>query len=124
MLRDPKIWESYQQIIVVHGVRFLTDLAYTEELEAHQEARDGRLIWVPVVSRALAVHGFQGRITQAIQCGMLEELSGVKLCPENSAVMMCGNPQMLDEVEEILNNRGMRKHKRNEPGHYVVERYW
>jgi ferredoxin--NADP+ reductase len=38
--------------------------------------------------------------------------------------MMCGNPQMLDEVEEILNNRGMRKHKRNEPGHYVVERYW
>ena len=124
MLRDPKIWESYQQIIVVHGVRFLSDLAYTEELEVHQEAYDGRLIWVPVVSRALAVHGFQGRITQAIQCGKLEELAGVPLCPESSAVMMCGNPQMLDEVEEILNNRGMRKHKRNEPGHYVVERYW
>jgi ferredoxin--NADP+ reductase len=39
-------------------------------------------------------------------------------------VMMCGNPQMLDDVEALLNARGMRKHKRNEPGHYVVERYW
>jgi ferredoxin--NADP+ reductase len=38
--------------------------------------------------------------------------------------MMCGNPQMLDDVEQILNDRGMRKHKRSEPGHYVVERYW
>jgi ferredoxin--NADP+ reductase len=46
------------------------------------------------------------------------------MCPETSAVMMCGNPQMLDDVEQILNDRGMRKHKRSEPGHYVVERYW
>lgn len=124
MLRDPKIWESYQQIIVVHGVRFLSDLAYSGEFEAYQKTHDSRLVWVPVISRTLAIHGFQGRITQAIQCGRLEELAGVELCPESSAVMMCGNPQMLDEVEEILNNRGMRKHKRNEPGHYVVERYW
>jgi ferredoxin--NADP+ reductase len=124
MLRDKHIWDTYERIILVHGVRFLTDLAYTDELDQHQEAHAGRLIFIPVVSRALAVHGFQGRITQAIECGKLEELAGIKLCSDNSAVMMCGNPQMLDDVEEILNARGMRKHKRSEPGHYVVERYW
>jgi len=124
MLRDQKIWETYERIILVHGVRFLTDLAYTQELEAHQEAHQGRLVFIPVVSRALAVHGFQGRITHSLQCGKLEELAGVPMTASESAVMMCGNPQMLDDVEEILNSRGMRKHKRNEPGNYVVERYW
>lgn len=124
MLRDKAIWETYERIILVHGVRFLTDLAYTEELESHQEQHQGRLVFIPVVSRAIAVHGYQGRITQAIQSGKLEELAGTKLTPEESAVMMCGNPQMLDDVEELLNARGIRKHKRNEPGHYVVERYW
>lgn len=124
MLRDPAIWENYQRIFLVHGVRYLTDLAYTEELERHQEAHDGRLVFIPVVSRALAVHGFQGRITQALECGQLEQIAGATMCPDTSAVMMCGNPQMLDDVEEILQARGMHKHKRNQPGHYVVERYW
>ncbi len=124
MLREEKIWDTYQRIILVHGVRYLTDLAYTDELDEHQEAHGGRLVFVPVISRALAIHGFQGRITQALESGKLEELAGVEMCPETSAVMMCGNPQMLDDVEALLNARGMRKHKRNEPGHYVVERYW
>lgn len=124
MLRDKKIWEAYERIILVHGVRYLTDLAYTDELDEHQEAHGGRLVFVPVISRALAIHGFQGRITQALESGKLEELAGVEMSPETSAVMMCGNPQMLDDVEALLNARGMRKHKRNEPGHYVVERYW
>lgn len=124
MLRDPKIWNTYERIVLVHGVRFLADLAYTDELELYSKAYDGRLVFVPVVSRALAAHGFQGRITQAIECGKLEQIAGERMCPETSAVMMCGNPQMLDDVEQILNDRGMRKHKRSEPGHYVVERYW
>jgi ferredoxin--NADP+ reductase len=56
--------------------------------------------------------------------GKLEEMAGERLAAETSAVMMCGNPQMLDDVEAMLNARGMRKHKRSEAGHYVVERYW
>jgi ferredoxin--NADP+ reductase len=38
--------------------------------------------------------------------------------------MMCGNPDMLNDLEAILQNRGMTKHKLKSPGHYVVERYW
>jgi len=79
---------------------------------------------VPVVSRDRPDDGFHGRITTAIESGALEELAGLPLSPQSSAVMMCGNPLMLDDVEAILNARGMRKHKRNESGHYVVERYW
>ena len=124
MLREPRIWASYERIVLVHGIRYLTDLAYTEELEEYHDTHPGRLVFVPVISRALAVHGYQGRITQAIESGKLEELAGTPMSSDQSAVMMCGNPQMLDDVEAILNARGMRKHRRNEPGHYVVERYW
>ena len=124
MLRDARIWNSYRDIVLVHGVRHLTDLAYTDELESLVRSSDGRLRLVPVVSRDRPEHGFHGRITTAIESGALEEIAGLPLSPQSSAVMMCGNPLMLDDVEAILNARGMRKHKRNEAGHYVVERYW
>jgi ferredoxin--NADP+ reductase len=124
MLRDKKIWETYKKIVVVHGVRYPTDLAYTEELESYARTHAGRFKTIPVVSRAQHSSGLSGRITSAIETGSLEEMAGEPLSPENSAVMMCGNPQMLDDVEAMLNARGMRKHKRSEAGHYVVERYW
>lgn len=124
MLRDSRIWDSYRDIVLVHGVRHTTDLAYTDELESLVGSSEGRFRLVPVVSRDRPEHGFHGRITTAIESGALEDLAGLRLSPQESAVMMCGNPLMLDDVEAILNARGMRKHKRSEAGHYVVERYW
>jgi len=124
MLRDKAIWESYERIVLVHGCRYLSDLAYLDELKLHQNLHPGKLEFVPVVSRQKADHGFQGRITEGISSGTLERIAQVDLGPDSSAVMLCGNPQMLDDVEAILQSRGMQKHKRSEPGHYVVERYW
>jgi ferredoxin--NADP+ reductase len=124
MLRDKAIWESHERIVLVHGCRYLSDLAYLDELKLHQKLHPGKLEFVPVVSRQKADHGFRGRITEGISSGMLEQIADVDLGPDSSAVMLCGNPQMLDDVEAILQSRGMHKHKKSEPGHYVVERYW
>lgn len=124
MLRDPKIWQTYKKILLVHGVRYPSDLAYLEELDGYEQRHAGQFKSIAVVSRASYERGLSGRITTAIESGQLEERAQASLSPETSAVMMCGNPQMLDDVEAILNGRGMRKHKRSEPGHYVVERYW
>jgi ferredoxin--NADP+ reductase len=124
MLRDPKIWQSYKKILLVHGVRYPSDLAYLDELEEYEKSHAGQFKSISVVSRAEYDRGISGRITTAIESGKLEEMAQTCLSPDSSAVMMCGNPQMLDDVEAILNGRGMRKHKRSELGHYVVERYW
>ena len=124
MLREGSLWKSYERVVLVHGVRFLSDLAYIDELEAYRNKLPDRFVFIPVVSRATAEHGFQGRITHAIETGKLEDLAQTPLRTDSSAVMMCGNPQMLDDVESLLNARGLIKHRRNEPGHYVVERYW
>ena len=46
------------------------------------------------------------------------------LLPETSHVMLCGNPQMLRDSQEALARRGLRKHRRRNPGHVSVESFW
>ncbi len=124
MLRDPLIWDRYQSIVLVHGVRYANDLAYVDEFKALENAQPDRFKWIPVVSREAVPNAIEGRITQALENGTLESAAGHRLYPDTSMVMMCGNPQMLNDVESMLLERGMKKHKHSEPGHYVVERYW
>lgn len=124
MLREGVVFEHYERVIVVHGVRYSSDLAYQHELSIYQEQSNRRFQFIPVVSREQPERSLHGRITTAIENGSLEQAVGAQLTPESSVVMMCGNPQMLDDVELILGQRGMHRHKKNAPGHVVVERYW
>jgi ferredoxin--NADP+ reductase len=38
--------------------------------------------------------------------------------------MLCGNPQMVEDVMKVLVERGLKKHKRRDPGQISVENYW
>jgi ferredoxin--NADP+ reductase len=38
--------------------------------------------------------------------------------------MLCGNPDMVTDVVEALKARGMKRHRRRDPGHVAVEPYW
>ena len=124
MMREKTIWMRHKNVVLVHGVRYATDLAYLDELSQIKLAYGERFHFIPVVSRA-EVHGaISGRITTAIENGSLESKAENAMTPANCAVMMCGNPQMLDDVEALLKDRGMLRHKKSAPGHVVVERYW
>ncbi len=124
MLREGKIWDRYERVFLVHGVRMQSDLAYTDEMTQMQEKNRGRFQWVPVISRQQVPNAISGRITQAIEDGQLEERMGEAITQADSVVMMCGNPLMLDDVESLLTARGLKKHKTSAPGQIVVERYW
>jgi ferredoxin/flavodoxin---NADP+ reductase len=124
MLRESAIWNQYQKIVLVHGVRYKTDLAYLDELHQWEAQYADRFRFIGAVSRETVEGCITGRVTNAIESGLLESTAGVSLKPETSAVMMCGNPDMLNDVESLLQARGLKKHKAKEPGHYVVERYW
>ncbi len=124
MLREETIWQRHKNVVLVHGVRFATDLAYLEELATVKERFGSRFHSIAVVSRAEVPGAISGRITTAIENGLLESKAENALSPLNSVVMMCGNPQMLDDVESLLKDRGMLRHKKSNPGHVVVERYW
>jgi ferredoxin--NADP+ reductase len=124
MMRESQIWERYRKVVLVHGVRYATDLAYHQELLDLSTKFGKRFHSIPVVSRADVPGTIPGRITTAIENGSLETMADEPLQAANSVVMMCGNPQMLDDVEELLKVRGMHRHKKANPGHIVVERYW
>lgn len=124
MLREGEVFEHCERVIVVHGVRYSSDMAYQHELQIYHEQDQSRFQFVPVISREQPPNALHGRITSVIENGLLEQYTGSTLSPETSVVMMCGNPQMLDDVELMLSQRGMHRHKKTAPGHVVVERYW
>ncbi len=124
MLRTEETWQRFNHIRVVHGVRYLRDLAYQDEMAAYEAKYGDRFKWLPVVSREQAGSTLQGRITQVLSTGLLESSANLTIVPSKSVVMLCGNPDMLNEMEDMLIARGMKRHSHKEPGDIVVERYW
>jgi ferredoxin/flavodoxin---NADP+ reductase len=123
MLRTNEPWRRYERIIFVHGVRHRSDLAYQSELSAYRDRYGQRFTSIAVVSREDVPGALRGRITNCIANGSLENVANHTLGPQ-ACVMMCGNPDMLDETEKMLEERGLKRHRSKSPGQIVVERYW
>ncbi len=102
MLRTDEVWTRYQKIILVHGVRYEHELAYREELAGHAQVHADRFRYVPVVSRQSPPNSLSGRITHCLTDGRLESAAGCSFHPERSTVFLCGNPDMLTEMEHEL----------------------
>ncbi len=123
MLRTDTPWQRYNKIVLVHGVRHATDLAYQAEMANHKQSFGERFAYIPVISREEVEGTLQGRITTCITNGSLEKAAAQEFTSD-CCVMMCGNPDMLDETERLLGERGIKRHKSKDPGQIVVERYW
>ena len=124
MLRDEVAWEKFQKIVVIHGVRYAADLGYTQELKAWEEKSEGRFKLVQSLTREEQEGTLKGRIPELLVDGTLEKLVGWEMNKDNSSVLLCGNPAMLDDMEAKLGERDMKKHRSKSPGQIVLERYW
>lgn len=129
ILQDFEVWEKFERIILVYSVREARELAY-QELIAGLGQRDylaeyaHKLQFIPTVTREQHPGALNGRITQLIENGELERAAGLALTPEHSRVMLCGNPQMVDDTRQILKQRGMNLSLSRRPGQVAVETYW
>jgi len=124
MLRTPETWEKFQRVVLVHAVRFAEELTYREVIAGIAAAHPGAFTCIPVVSREPHPDALPGRIPALIADGRLETRAGVPLTADNAHAMLCGNPAMVDDVQAVLAARGMRRHRRREPGQVTVETYW
>jgi ferredoxin--NADP+ reductase len=125
MLRTDEVWQRFERIVIVHGVRERAHLAYADEIAQHSRAHEGRLRCVPLVSREPEAPGVvHGRIPDALRDGRLEQAAGLGLSHERSHLMLCGNPGMIDGVMQVLEPRGFVRHRTRKPGHITTERYW
>jgi ferredoxin--NADP+ reductase len=129
ILQDFEVWEKFERIILVYSVREGRELAY-QELVAGLESRDylseyaGKLQFIATVTREQTPGTLHGRITTLLENGQLEQAAGVALSAEHSRVMLCGNPQMIDDTRALLKARELRLSLSRRPGQVAVENYW
>ena len=124
MLRTEAPWKRFSQVVLVHAVRHAAELTHREVIGQLARARGEQLRTLFFVSGEAAAGALPGRVPAAIEEGRLENASDVVLSAEKSQVMICGNPEMVKDTITALAKRGMKKHRRRDPGHITVENYW
>ena len=129
IVKDPETYERFEKVIVCHGVRFEQDLAYRDYFEKElfedeilgELVRD-KLLYYPAVTREPFRN--HGRLTTLMETGEMPQTLGLPpFDPANDRFMICGSPQMLADLRDVLDTRGFEVSPRiGSPGHYVFER--
>ncbi|HSW22372.1 MAG TPA: ferredoxin--NADP reductase, partial [Burkholderiaceae bacterium] len=128
IVRDPETYEKFEQVVLVHGVRTVDELAYhdllVEHLPSHEflgELVTSKLRYYPTVTRQS--YRNMGRITQLIESGKLFADLGLPVIdPAHDRVMICGSPAMLRDLKHMLEQRGFKEGNTSTPGDFVIER--
>ncbi len=129
IVQDPETYEHFEKVVLVHGVRYVSELAYakffTEELPQHEFLGDmvkQKLIYYPTVTREPFRN--QGRLTGLVESGKL--FTDIGLPPFDPAIdraMICGSPNMLADSSAMLDARGFKiSPHTGVAGDYVIER--
>jgi len=124
ILKTDAPWQRFERVVLVHAVRNAEDLSYQDQIGSLLAQHAGRFTFVPVVSREKTDFALDGRIPKAIEDGRLEARAGLGLTAQSSRVMVCGNPEMVADTVHALQQRGLKKHRRRDPGQISVENYW
>ena len=128
IVRDADTYERFGKIVLVHGCRQVAELAYgeriAEELPRHElvgEMVREQLIYYPTVTREPFRN--RGRITDLITSGQLfEDIGLAPIDAEQDRAMLCGSPQMLGDMREVLEGIGFEEGSGSTPGTFVVEK--
>ncbi|MDD2943022.1 MAG: ferredoxin--NADP reductase [bacterium] len=125
MLREFHAQGRWKSITLMHGVRLAQDLGYREEIEKFVSSSNN-VFYIPSTTREniKSCPPYQGRIPDIIKAGVFEQTTGMSLDPKTCHVFICGNPQMIDSVQTLLEEKGFSLHKKKEPGNIHAERYW
>ena len=129
MLQDLKTWEDYEHIVLAYSARSTEELAYIEKIESLQEDfgslvdNPAKLIFIPIVTREPVEGALTERLPKLLLDGTLQARAGIDLDVDSTHVMLCGNPEMVEDTKETLKSLGLVMNRRGE-GNIAVENYW
>jgi ferredoxin--NADP+ reductase len=106
-----------REMVLLHGASHDFDLAWRDQLEGLAASGSFPLRYAGTVSRPQNCpdwHGLTGRV-EAVTPGRMDALG---LTPENSTIYLCGNPDMIEAVEQMALRRGFP------PEQVRKELYW
>ena len=128
LIQDIEMYERFEKIILVHGVRTVNELAYADFIENELpnneffgEEVKNKLIYYPTVTQEDFRN--QGRLTNLIKSGKLFTDIGLPpINPKEDRAMICGSAEMLKDTQELLDSLGLEVSPRiGQPGDYVIE---
>jgi ferredoxin--NADP+ reductase len=128
IIRDPETYERFEQVVLIHGVREVKELAYrehiTQELPKHEflgELIQEQLLYYPTVTREPFEH--QGRIPDILASGQVARDLGIPMLNrEEDRIMICGSPEMLRDLKAMAEGLGFAEGNTSTPGDFVIER--
>ena len=129
MLQDLKTWEDYENIVLAYSARSTEELAYVEKIESLQQDfgslvdNPAKLIFIPIVTREPVEGALTERLPKLLLDGTLQQRAGIALDIDSTHVMLCGNPEMVEDTKETLKTLGLVMNRRGE-GNIAVENYW
>lgn len=129
MLQDLKTWEDYEHIVLAYSARSTEELAYIEKIEGLREDfgslvdNPAKLIFIPIVTREPVEGALTERLPKLLLDGTLQARAGIDLDVDSTHVMLCGNPEMVEDTKETLKRLGLVMNRRGE-GNIAVENYW
>ncbi len=129
ILHDFNTWEHYENLVLVQSVRTERELAYEELIRGFDKSEyyaefAHKLRYIRIVTREPVPGALRDRVTKLLASGVLEANIDLKLDHDRSRIMLCGNPEMVEDSRKILVDRGFRLSRRGEPGHLATENYW
>ena len=114
------------KIILLHGVRYKDDLGYEKELE-HISQTKKNFFYCPIVSRPDEIWKQKktiGRVQSLWQDQVVKGSFGFMPSPQNTHVMLCGNPYMIEDMLIVLDKLGFSIHTKRQSGNIHFEKYW
>jgi ferredoxin--NADP+ reductase len=128
IIKDPETYERFERVVVVHGCRWIAELAYGEAIvnampndELVGDSVREKLIYYPTVTREPFRHN--GRISALMTTGKLfEDVGLAPFATESDRFMLCGSPNMLRDIRTILEDRAFVEGNHGAAGHYVIEK--
>ena len=124
MMETDAPWQRFERVVLVYGVREAQDLAYLAQLQSLVKLHPEQFSLVLSVTRDSYPGALQCRIPDGLLSGEIEAAAGLKISATDSQVMICGNPGMITDAQQILLDKGLSKNLRRAPGQITVEKYW
>lgn len=117
----------WSHFVLYDGCRVARDLGYFQEMNEFTEA-DETFHYIPTVTREptdSSWGGRRGRVNALLEPMTFKTMTGTDLDPDTCQAFLCGNPQMIDQIEAELTSRGFVTRDRKHPeGNLHFERYW
>lgn len=128
IVRDPETYEKFDEIVLTHTCRRVSDLDYGFEIMNRTmfdplvgEEAAKKLKHYPTTTREHSDH--DGRITTLIENGQLfSDLGLPDLNPETDRIMICGSMAFNMDLKTICLERGFVEGSNSRPGSFVLEK--